>query len=95
MNNRPNREELTAELIALILNAVNLQHIDPSTLSANTLLMGTPEGTSAGALGLDSVDILEVVVVVEHRYGIKIDNADTGKQVFQTFGTIADFLLSR
>ncbi len=91
MNNRPNREELTAELISLILNAVNLQHIDPSTLSANTSLMGTSEG----ALRLDSVDILEVVVVVEHRYGIKIDNADTGKQVFQTFGTIADFILSR
>jgi acyl carrier protein len=91
MNNRPNREALVAELISLILSAVNLQHIDPSTLSAHTPLMGTTDG----GLGLDSVDILEVVVVVEHRYEIKIDNADTGKQIFQTFGTIADFLLSR
>ncbi len=87
------RNELVLELIQLVTDSVNLQHLDRSTLSAETSLTTAAPGQFA--LGLDSVDILEVVVAVEHRYGIKIDNAENGKQVFKNFGTIADYILSK
>jgi acyl carrier protein len=79
---------LVSELIPLITDAVNLQHLDKSTLNADTLL-------TQGGLGLDSVDILEVVVTVEHHYGIKIENAEQGKEVFKSFGTIAEYVAEK
>lgn len=51
----------------------------------------TPLG--ATGLELDSVDILEVIVSVEQRFGVKVADAETGKRYFKTIGSIADFIL--
>lgn len=92
------RDEVVTELITLITQAVNLQHLDKSTLNADTRLTrpaSTADAASTNTLGLDSIDILEAVVVVEHKYGVKIEDASKGEQVFKTFGTVADFILSQ
>jgi acyl carrier protein len=95
MENDPAREKLISELIDLVLNAVNLKHLDRSKITAQTRLTQNPESSETDfsqSLGLDSIDILEVVVVVEHHFGIKIANADDGKMIFKNFGTLADFI---
>ena len=92
MKEIPTHPELVAELIPLITQAVNLQHLDVSKISSNTAL--THHSGSEDSLGLDSVDILEVVVTLEHHYGIKIENSETGKQIFANFGSVADYLLT-
>lgn len=81
-------EQIVNEIIPLIVNAVNLHHVDPKTLNASTSLRD-------GGLELDSVDILEIIVAVEHRYGVKIDDAETGKKYFRTLGTIAQMIQER
>lgn len=81
-----NRDQLTASIIDTVVEAVNLQHFDRSAITADTSL-------TQGGLQLDSVDILEVVVSIEHRFGVKVGGPEAGKKYFRTFGTIADFII--
>ncbi|MBS1961835.1 MAG: hypothetical protein JST04_06440 [Bdellovibrionales bacterium] len=76
---------LIGEIAALVVGAVNLHHVDPTTLTAETSLRD-------GGLELDSVDMLEVIVAVEQKFGVKVANAETGKKYFRTIGGIAEFV---
>jgi acyl carrier protein len=75
------------EIARTILEAVNIYHIDASTLNAETPLMDT-------GLGLDSVDVLEAVLTIETKYKVKVRSPEEGKKHFQTLGTIAAFIKS-
>jgi acyl carrier protein len=83
-----NENQLIGQVIDVIVDAVNLRHVDKSTIGPETSL-------TQGGLGLDSVDILEVVVAVEQKFGVKVKDAESGKANFQTIGTIANFVLSK
>jgi acyl carrier protein len=76
---------LVGEVAALVVAAVNLHHIDPNSLTEATSLRD-------GGLDLDSVDMLEVIVAVEQKFGVKVTDAETGKKYFRTLGGIADFV---
>jgi len=82
------KEQLINELANLIIEAVNLRHLSPEAMTAETSL--GPNG-----LNLDSVDILEIIITLEQRYAIKIQDAEMGKIHLRTLGTIADFILSQ
>ncbi len=58
---------LRDEILDLIFEAVNMKHIQKGDVSAETPLM-------VGGLGLDSIDILEVVIALENKYNVKIEN---------------------
>jgi acyl carrier protein len=76
-------EALEKELVRLIVEALSLRDVDPESIDATTPLF-------AGGLGLDSVDILELGVVLDERYGIRIKSDDEGhKKAFETIGTLA------
>ena len=45
-------------------------------------------------LGLDSIDALEIVVMLDRHYKVKIKDEQTGRAVFQNIGTIADHILN-
>lgn len=80
------RDSLVAELKTLIVDSVNLHHMDKNLIKADT-----PFDTNG--LNLDSVDILEVVVCVEQKYNLKVKDASVGRKYFVTIGGIADFIL--
>ena len=84
-NNLANREQLVKEIRQLIVDSVQIQHIPVESITEATTLFG--EG-----LGLDSVDVLEVVVAVERKFGVKVRDAKTGQQIFRSVGSIADFV---
>ena len=46
-------------------------------------------------LGLDSIDVLEVVASVEREFGVAIQSQEEGEQVLQSVDTLADFLVER
>jgi acyl carrier protein len=77
--------ELVSEVKNLVISSVNLHHLDPGTISGETSLR-------EGGLELDSVDMLEVVVAVEHKFGVKVADAEVGKKFFRTIGGIAEFI---
>lgn len=73
------------QVISIIRNSVNLHHMEATRFTPDTSLR-------EGGLELDSVDILEVIVAIEHHFGVKVEDAETGKKYFRTIGTIADLV---
>ncbi len=81
-------QQMVKEIAEVICQAVNLGHLNTSEMVSDTALMD-------GGMGLDSVDVLEAVLAIEHHFDIKIENAEEGKKHFHTLGTIADFVQSK
>ena len=69
-------EELILELKKKIINALNLEEMTPDDIDTDDALFG--EG-----LGLDSIDALELIVLMEKDYGIKLANPAEGKAIFR------------
>ncbi len=78
-------EELILELKEKIIEALNLEEMTPEDIDTDSPLFG--EG-----LGLDSIDALELIVLLEKKYGIRLANPAEGKAIFKSVGTIADFV---
>lgn len=79
------KEELVTELKALIIKQLNLEEIAPETFDENTPLFG--EG-----LGLDSIDALELVVLLDKNYGIKIQDPKAARKVFENVRTMVEYI---
>jgi acyl carrier protein len=82
------RQRVASELIDVIIKAVHLEHLNKPEITLESRL-------TQSDLNLDSIDILEVVVAVEHHFGVKVDNAETGKKHFGTIGRIVDFIIAQ
>ena len=78
-------DELIAVLKTQIIEALDLEDTDPSEIDETAPLFG--EG-----LGLDSIDALELVVMLEKHYDIRITEAEVGNQVFRSVTTIAEHI---
>ena len=83
-----NREQLIEDLKQQIIEQLNLQQVKPENIRTDDPLFG--EG-----LGLDSIDALELIVLLQQKYKIKLLNAEEGPKVFQSVGTMADFIIAR
>ncbi|RQS74883.1 acyl carrier protein [Burkholderia sp. Bp8963] len=77
---------LEQELAALIIGELNLEDVPLDTVSAETPLYG--EG-----FGLDSIDILEIALLISKKYGFELrsDNPDNQK-IFATLGALAAYV---
>jgi acyl carrier protein len=78
-------EELILELKKKIINALNLEEMTPDDIDTDDALFG--EG-----LGLDSIDALELIVLMEKDYGIKLANPAEGKAIFKSIRSIAEYV---
>jgi acyl carrier protein len=82
-----NLDELIEQLKKDIIKQLNLADINPDDVTADTPLFGT-------GLGLDSIDSLEISVLLERNYQVKITNSAEGRKVFQSLRTIAEFVMA-
>lgn len=78
-------EELILELKQAIIEALNLEEVKPEDIDDDAPLFG--EG-----LGLDSIDALELIVLMEKRYGIKLKDASKGREIFRSIRVMADYI---
>ena len=78
-------EELMDKLKGEIILQLNLEGLKNEDIDSDATLFG--EG-----LGLDSIDALELIVLLEKNYGIKISNPADGKKIFQSIRTMAEFI---
>lgn len=78
-------EQLIEELKSKMIEVLNLEELQPADIETDAPLFG--EG-----LSLDSIDALELIVMMEKVYGIKISDPSVGKQIFQSVRTMADFV---
>ena len=78
-------ENLKQQLKEQIIDALNLEELTADDIADDAPLFG--EG-----LGLDSIDALELIVLLERNYGIKLTNPAEGKAIFQSINTISDYV---
>lgn len=76
----------TEELKQQIIKVLNLEGMEPGDIDDNAPLFGE-EG-----IGLDSIDALELIVLLEKSYGIKLRTPEEGKQVFKSVAVMADYI---
>ncbi len=79
-------EELTLKLKEQIIEALNLEGMSPEDIDVKAPLFG-----DAG-IGLDSIDALEIIVLLEKNYGIRLQNAAEGKAIFTSIENIAKYV---
>ena len=78
-------DNLILQLKNQIIEVLNLEDMAPEDIDAEAPLFGD-------GLGLDSIDALELIVLLEREYGIKPSNPAEGKQIFKSIASIADYV---
>ncbi len=78
-------QQLIEELKVKLIDILNLQDVTPEKFDENAQLVG-------GELGIDSIDVLEMVVMVEQDYGIIINSQEVGEKVFSTLVNLAEYI---
>jgi acyl carrier protein len=80
-------EDLILKLRKEIIDLLQVESIAPEDVDPEAPLFGE------GGLGLDSIDVLELVVLLEKNYGIKIRASKEGPKIFYSIKTIAEYIL--
>ena len=78
-------EDLIVKIKEQVIEVLNLEDVEVTDIDTDSALFGD-------GLGLDSIDALELIVLLEKHYGIKIEDPKDGKKIFQTIRTIAEFI---
>jgi acyl carrier protein len=78
-------EELILEVKKDIIETLNLEDMKPEDIKVDEPLFGS-------GLGLDSIDALELIVLLERKYGIKLKDPKMGKEIFQSVSVMAKFI---
>lgn len=78
-------EELILKLKEQIIDVLNLEEMTPDEIEGDAPLFG--EG-----LGLDSIDALELIVLLEKYYGIKLASPAESKEIFKSVRSIAEYV---
>lgn len=78
-------ENLKTELKHKIIEVLNLEDISVEEIKDTDPLFG-------GGLGLDSIDALELIVLLDKDYGIKLADPKKGKEIFQSIEIMAQFI---
>jgi acyl carrier protein len=81
-------DALIEKLKGQIIEQLNLAEVKPQDINPDAALFGD-------GLGLDSIDALELIVLLEKHYGIKIQNPADGKKIFESVRTMAEFIKSQ
>ena len=79
--------DLVLELKKQIIASLNLEEMAPEDIDETAPLFGE-EG-----LGLDSIDALELIVLLEKNYGIRLANGAEGKSIFTSVKSIAEYVV--
>lgn len=73
------------DLKGKIIGQLNLQHLNPEQI-------GDDDPLFVDGLGLDSIDALELIVMLQQHYGIKIANPEEGPKIFRSVRSIAEYV---
>lgn len=77
--------QVVSRVIDTVFSSVKIRSVQRNAVDASMTL-------GREGLGLDSVDILEIVVAIEHEFDVKVSDKETGESMFRSIGTIAQFV---
>ena len=78
-------DDLIYTLKQQIIEALNLEEMTPEDINDDTLLFGD--------VGLDSIDVLELIVLLEKQYGIELESPAEAKKIFASVRTMAEYVM--
>lgn len=78
--------DLKSEIKNLLVSELNLAGKDPSAIDDDAPLFGQ------GGLGLDSLDALQIAMLVEEKFGVRIPDDDAARPIFKSVSTLADYI---
>ena len=78
-------DELILKLKQEIIEVLNLEDVKPEDIADDAPLFGD-------GLGLDSIDALELIVLMEKSYGIKLKDASQGREIFKSVKVMAAYI---
>jgi acyl carrier protein len=78
-------DKLMYKLKEQIIERLNLKDLKPENI-------GDDQPLFVEGIGLDSIDALELIVLLQQEYNIKLSNAEDGPRVFHSIRTIADYI---
>ncbi len=82
-------EDLVLKLRKEIIDQLQVEGITPEEVDPEAPLFGE------GGLGLDSIDVLELVVLLDKNYGIKIRASKDGPKIFYSVKSIAEYIMDQ
>ncbi len=80
--------DLRRKLKELLIERLKFEDMTPDDIPDDQPLF-------AGGLGLDSIDALEIVVMLESEFGIKLKNESSARDSFRSISTLAEFVEQR
>jgi acyl carrier protein len=78
-------DQLISNLKVQIIESLNLKHLKPEDI-------GDDQPLFVDGLGLDSIDALELIVLMQQYYNIKIANPQDGPEIFKSVKSMAEFI---
>jgi acyl carrier protein len=78
--------ELKEKLKAQIIEQLNIEDMQVADIDDDVQLF------NENGLGLDSIDALELIVLLDSQYGIKIENPADGRMIFESINTMAAYI---
>lgn len=78
-------DQLIEELKSKLITSLKLSDIKPQDIDPDAPLIG--EG-----LGLDSIDTLEILVILQKDYGVTVPDVNAGRKVFSSLRTLAEYI---
>jgi acyl carrier protein len=81
-------DELKQQLKEMIVNDLKLQEVQPENINDTDELFGD-------GLGMDSLDAVELVVLIQKNFGVQIEDMEEGQKAFASIQALAEFINER
>jgi acyl carrier protein len=78
--------DLKRQIKELLVSELNLAGKQPDAIDDDAPLFGT------GGLGLDSLDALQIAMLVEEKFGVRVPEGDDARPIFKSVAALADFV---
>lgn len=78
--------DLKSEIKELLVSELNLAGKKAGSIEDDAPLFGN------GGLGLDSLDALQIAMLVEERFGVRVPEGDEARPIFRSVQSLADFI---